>query len=612
MDHFHYTPYILPLMATCLLALVLAGAIWRRRPGVGVVPFVVLMLALAQWTLSNVFEIGTDSLDAKLFFSGIAYVGITTATAAWLAFALEYTGREKWLTRRNVLLLTIEPVIVVVLALTYHQQQIFRTDYVMDRSGAFPALDVTFAWAFWLHGVYSYVVLVVGNLLLLKAYFGATQLYREQLAMLLIAALAPWVANAIFIFGLSPFDTPFDLTPFAFVITGTVMGWSIYRYRLLDIVPVAHHFVIESIGDGIVVIDKQNRIVDANPAALSLAGRATTAHVIGHLVSEVAPHMTAVADKFRMIEEGLDEITVGVGETQRHFQMRITPLRNRHGDLIGRLFVLHEITELKRASAQIQAQNDILTRTNQELDIARQQAEEANRLKSEFLATISHELRTPLNSVIGYADLMLTIMSDSLTEKQRDYVKRIMNNGERLLTLINDILDLSKIEAGHLELVIQTIVPADLLAMVQADMQPLASQKNLAFEIVLDPALPAAVRGDPKRLQQIITNLLSNAIRFTDHGQVKVHLDRPEETLWRITVNDTGIGIPPHALEFIFDEFRQVDGSYQRQYGGTGLGLAIVRKLVTLMGGTVRVESEVGQGSTFTVQLPLDVPEGGK
>jgi signal transduction histidine kinase len=290
--------------------------------------------------------------------------------------------------------------------------------------------------------------------------------------------------------------------------------------------------------------------------------------------------------------------------------MRITPLRNRHGDLIGRLFVLHEITELKRASAQIQAQNDILTRTNQELDIARQQAEEANRLKSEFLATISHELRTPLNSVIGYADLMLTIMSDSLTEKQRDYVKRIMNNGERLLTLINDILDLSKIEAGHLELVIQTIAPADLLKTIQAEMQPLASQKDLKFELTLDPALPAALRGDPKRLQQIITNLLSNAIRFTDKGEVKVCVIR-EDLIWRIIVTDTGIGIPPHALEFIFDEFRQVDGSYQRQYGGTGLGLAIVRKLVTLMGGTVRVESEVGQGSTFTVQLPLDVPEGG-
>jgi hypothetical protein len=152
MDHFQYTPYVLPLIAACVIALVLSGAIWRRRPGVGVLPFVVLMLALAEWTLANVLEMSATSLNTQLFFSGLAYIGITTAPAAWLAFALEYTGREKWLTKRNLALLTIEPVITVVLALTYHQQHIFRSDYVLDRSGAFPALDLTFGWAFWLHG----------------------------------------------------------------------------------------------------------------------------------------------------------------------------------------------------------------------------------------------------------------------------------------------------------------------------------------------------------------------------------------------------------------------------------------------------------------------------
>jgi signal transduction histidine kinase len=606
-----FTPYILPLVIAAAVSSVLGILIWRRRPGTGVMSFVVLMAAVTGWTAMNILEISAVNFDTKIFFSGVAYLGVTAVPVAWFTFTLEFTGRKKWLTRRNVALLALEPAIMVLLAITYDYQHLYRDAFTLDKTGAIPILKSSFGPAFWVQATYSYIMLILGNALLIVALIRAPRQHRGQIGLLLVGAFVPWVANAMFILGLKPLPTPIDLTSFAFTITGLAMGWDIYHYRLLDILPAAHDLVIENVNDGILVLNRHNHLVDANPAALKLLNLTSRGQGLGRRLGELLPNAQDLVAQYRNVEEGHAEIASGQGEARRHFQMRITPLRNRHGDLIGRLFVLHEITDLKRAAAQIQAQNDVLMQANQDLVIARQQAEEASRLKSEFLATISHELRTPLNSVIGYADLMLTIMTDSMTEKQCDYIKRIMNNGERLLTLINDILDLSKIEAGHLELVIQTIAPADLLKTIQAEMQPLASQKDLKFELTLDPALPAALRGDPKRLQQIITNLLSNAIRFTDKGEVKVCVIR-EDLIWRIVVTDTGIGIPPHALEFIFDEFRQVDGSYQRQYGGTGLGLAIVRKLVTLMGGTVRVESEVGKGSTFTVQLPLEVaqPEG--
>ncbi|MBI5960100.1 MAG: PAS domain-containing protein [Chloroflexi bacterium] len=609
MIEFKYTPYLIPLLVAAAVSVVLAVTIWRRRPGTGVISFVVLMAAVGQWTLSTSAEITSTTLNSKLFFSGLAYVGISIVPGAWLAFILEYTGREKWLTRRNVQLLAIEPVIVIVLALTYDYQQIFRHNYALETVGGLVTISAPPNWAFWLHAVYSYTCLMVANFLLIQAFIRSPEWYRGQMGLLLVGTFIPLIGNVITVFRLSPIDIPVDLTPLAFAITGIMVGWSVYRYRLMDIVPIARHIVMDNISEAIMILDKQNRIVDINPAALRIVGLTSPTQVIGKLVRELIDQPALIA-QYQNVEEARAEIALGPNQQQeRHFEMVITPLRNRHEELSGRMFVLHEVTELKHAAEQIRAQNEALLNTNRELEVARSQAEEASRLKSEFLATMSHELRTPLNSVIGYADFILAMLAENLTDKQHDYLERIMSNGERLLALINDILDLSKIEAGHLDLHIQPFLLKEMLDGLQARMQSLADQKNLDLETIFDLTLPVMIKGDQKRLEQILTNLVGNAIRFTEKGQVKVCLNRVEGTQWNMVVSDTGVGIPPHALEFIFDEFRQVDGSYQREHGGTGLGLAIVRKLAVMMGGTVRVESEVGKGSTFTVQLPLLEPE---
>jgi PAS domain S-box-containing protein len=388
------------------------------------------------------------------------------------------------------------------------------------------------------------------------------------------------------------------------------MGWSIVRFRLLDIIPVARDTIIENMRDAVLVLDAQTRVVDINPAALRAFGLSPSSAAIGKPAAQVLSGYQDLTERYRNVAEARAEITLREKEpTRRDFELQITPLRNRHGDLTGRLIVLHEISDLKRAAEQIRIQNEALARSNRELVEAQQKAEESSRLKSEFLATMSHELRTPLNSIIGYADFMLTGLPGKLGEKQEDYLKRIMANGERLLALINDILDIAKIEAARLELACEPFSPAELSEGVQSRMQSLADQKGLRFETQLDPSLPPQLKGDVRRLEQILVNLIDNAIRFTETGRVDVHIEKAGDTSWTMSVVDTGVGIPPHALDFIFDEFRQVDGSPQREKGGTGLGLAIVRKLTTLMGGLVHVQSEVGKGSTFTVQLPLQIPE---
>ncbi|MFN8420823.1 MAG: ATP-binding protein [Anaerolineae bacterium] len=241
---------------------------------------------------------------------------------------------------------------------------------------------------------------------------------------------------------------------------------------------------------------------------------------------------------------------------------------------------------------------------NADLAKANALARETTRLKSEFMATMSHELRTPLNAITGFCGIMLDGMGGEIDDEARHMVQRIDLNGQRLLRLINDILDLAKIEAGRLELVSTPMNLRDLSSTWMAQVSALAQKKGLTLNTIIDPALPDQIYGDTERLTQVVINLLSNALKFTESGGVTLELKRSEDQ-YLISVIDTGIGIPPHALNFIFEEFRQVDGSTRRAYGGTGLGLAIVRNLCRMMEGNIRVTSELGKGSNFIVNMPL-------
>ena len=262
------------------------------------------------------------------------------------------------------------------------------------------------------------------------------------------------------------------------------------------------------------------------------------------------------------------------------------------------------LDRLTEANSRLEA--TVLERTA-ELRAARDKAMEASRLKSQFLANMSHEIRTPMTGVLGAADLL--VRATSLTEQQRRYVDILTTSGKALLSLINDILDFSKIEAGHLEL---ESVPFDLLDVfreVVGMLEPQATGKGLQLTLDLDPALPEAVVGDALRLRQVVTNLVGNAVKFTDAGEVQVTVRQtargPEATTVRCEVSDSGIGISQEDIPSLFVDFSQVDPSHTRRFGGTGLGLAISDRLVRGMNGEIGCEPRVGGGSTFWFTIPF-------
>jgi signal transduction histidine kinase/CheY-like chemotaxis protein/CHASE3 domain sensor protein len=310
-----------------------------------------------------------------------------------------------------------------------------------------------------------------------------------------------------------------------------------------------------------------------------------------------AEELQAGAEELRVSNEELEEQGRALRESQANLETQQAELEQINSQLEEQAQLLeHQKDELSKAHAVLTARSEELQR--------------ANEYKSEFLANMSHELRTPLNSTLILSKLLADNKTGNLTAAQVKFAQTITSAGNDLLALINDVLDLSRIEAGKVELAPQRVSVAATIEGLVKTFQPTADQNRVRLSWSVEPGVPEQIETDPLRLGQILKNLLSNAFKFTEKGEVALRVFSPEHGSVAFAVRDTGVGIAPHQQEVIFEAFRQADGSIHRKFGGTGLGLSISRDLAILLGGSISVQSELGRGSVFTMTLPVAFSPG--
>lgn len=373
--------------------------------------------------------------------------------------------------------------------------------------------------------------------------------------------------------------------------------------------------LLEAAPDGILEVEHDGTIVLLNAAAERMFGYLRE-ELLGQLVEVLIPdslrqrhqehrHHYAEHPVTRPMGTGLELFARCKDGTQLPVEISLSPIRAPQGPHV--IAIVRDITSRKQADARINAMNEGFTAElaakNQQLEIRNREVERANRLKSEFLASMSHELRTPLHTIIGFADLLAEQMKGPLNADQKRFVTHIQRDSRHLLELINDILDLSKIESGHLELHPELFKVAEAIMETTAGLRPLAADKQIRIEEILDPGVN--ITADRLRFKEILYNLVSNAIKFTPpKGHITIECERRPDCVF-FAVTDTGIGIVTSELEAIFDKFYQLGSTTRGVREGTGLGLAITKSLVEMHGGRVWVDSTPGAGSRFQFTIPI-------
>ena len=340
---FEYSPYILPLIGAAFISVVVAVYAWMRRSANGALWLFVLSLFVFEWTVSYSLEIAGAGLETKYFWGVIEYFGIAFVPYGWLIFSITYSGQERTISRRFLALTALIPSITVLLALTTKWHGLVWSEYHIARQGNFAALNVVHGTWFFVHLAYSYIILLIGAFLLVRVLFRRKGMYRGQIIAMLVAVLAPWVGNALFLTGNSPIPY-LDLTPFAFTVSVVAVAWAVFGFHLVDIAPLARDRVVDSMREGMIVLDVRGNVVDINNAAARMIG-VPIANAIGKTAVDIFRPWSHLVERFRNVLEAKDEISVGEGAAKRRYEVRLSPLQDSQEQLVGRVILLRVLED---------------------------------------------------------------------------------------------------------------------------------------------------------------------------------------------------------------------------------------------------------------------------
>ena len=571
-----------------------AAVIARTRRGVpGGVAFGWMLLAIALWSFTSAIHTIVDDREARILIAKLQYLGVAPIGVLWLLFATQY-NRVSWPAERVTrVLVWMIPVATLLLAWTNEQHGLYWSAINDIQTAAGPRLAYVGGPWYWVHATYSYFLVLIGTATLVRGLRRFPPPYRRQTALIIVGALVPWIANLLYLSRALPVSG-LDLTPIAFAVSGACFTWGIYRYRLLGLVPVARDMVVDSMDDGVIVLDAQRRMVDLNAAAERYTGCSATS--LGRPIHEVVSWWNDAVDEERPLAEGQPAI-VKVEPGPRYFEVKVSAVRDGQRRFVGWLVVVHDISYRRRSDAERYAFD------------RRVQEQQKSESLMVLAGGVAHDFNNLLTGILGNADL-LSILSPADSD-QRRASEAIVIGAQRAADLVSKMLAYSG--GGR---VVAERVDLDALVKEMVDLLGASVARHCTL-IYNSPGPLPLVETDPTHIRQVVLNLIINAAEAVDDAGV-ITVETGEETLDQdtlkrmtfghdtapgqyvfIDVVDNGSGMSDHTLARMFDPF------FSTKDTGRGLGMAAVRGIVRSHRAALRVTSKEGQGTRFRVWFPL-------
>lgn len=557
-------------------ALVLAAIVFafRHIEVRGARYFIYLTLSVEIWALFNGMEYAVVEPFWKIAFAKIEYLGISTIGVTWLMFALNYSNREKWLTRRNINLLMTVPVITLILVFTNELHWLHWSTITQASNVPSDGLIYGRGPGLWLIIGYNYITLATGTVIIINNALYSREMYRWQMIGLTASAIIPWIGNLLYVTHLTPVPG-LDLTPIGFSASAIVITFNIFYFGLFDLVPIARDQLVEKLTDAMLALDTNNRIADINPRARQLL-KIDSDHVIGQPIANF-PKAVELIGPFEGVKSAQTEFQLKESATVSDVELFISPLTDGTGKLIGRLFVVRDISERKQLE----------------------------KMRNDLTHAMVHDLRNPLAIIMLSLDMLRAQLITTLDKDQLLTFETAEQSTQQIIELVNAILDINRLESKQMPLkrekiFIQKLAPDALRSQILiAKKKRVLLQENIAQNLV-----PVLV--DEDLMRRVLQNLLDNAVKFSvDGGVVRIvanYSNDGREIV--ISVSDTGTGIDPIVRNHMFEQF--FTGKVKNS--GSGLGLAFCRLVVEAHGGRIWVDHTSETGTIISLSVPVGNP----
>jgi len=560
-----------------LISLAVAGYALRHRHAPGASALAIYMLAVSGFLIGNTLELMWPTETGTLFWAQLEYLFITGVPLTWLAFAFQYAGKTSWLAPKRFWSVTVIPALTFFLAQTNSRHHLIWSTVTFQPVGEMLTISVSYGPWFWVHMFYSYLLLFGGAVLIIGVRAFSPTVYRQQSAWAIVGALLPLTVNLISVFQLIP-GLHKDHTPLVFALAGIAFAVSIFRYHLLDLIPIARAVVVERMRDGVMVVSRDDQLVDLNPTARRMLG--ITEESIGRPIVSVLYEWSGA----RQMPPQARIYWSADGE-DRILEVRVSSLASGHGDSAGHLVLLRDITDQVRSEEALQQANRELQARNEELDA--------------FGHTVAHNLKNPLGIIQGFAELLAdesTVLSE---EERRSSVQNIIRVARRMDHILEELMLLFGLRRTEVRM-----EPLDMAVMVAAALERLeASLQEAVAEVILPSSWPVAL-GHPAWVEEVWANYISNALKYGGRPPRMELGATTEGEQVRFWIQDNGPGLTAEEQGRLFQPFERLG---TQRATGHGLGLSIVRRIVERMGGEVGGDCSgiPGEGCIFSFTLPL-------